>query len=650
LINVDKQTGATIGESVSNRIFLNKERIRYKGRIHEHLDTPGGMHGALVADKLAIYHSGYSRALVPTKLNRNTELLEAAALNDTKEGSQNWVRTKTYLVREYLNAGRSKEAIEALRCILKYMPMLKRLCTFHDEEFINNIYTAIWAAARERGMVSRREIYTKLINMFKTVYTKYPGTAEIDLLYQACFDMKEGTFLKDLAPAVNVASRMFEAHPVAVTYYKDNERVLYEKAALAAWRRSDYTNAMEYSMKSLKSTARHQAWLIAILFTALKGQPSQEIILFLNTMYKTADPQDLDFLITTLQREGFNDVFSYYIKKRMDRDGANGVVRTGDYLSLMLVNQKYDTVVEAAVQSFNAGNKTDSPQYLFFAAVCSGSPVIYETYSEILAPYSHLLNAYYKGEQLETLSDADVSLLWGSYSTIVFAAGFETANRFMSIFRINPVLCFKVKAACCEVNNSYDQLLSEDASKIDKLDFSCRRFLIQAQINADRFDEAYQQIEDFLHAGIMEQDLFHMLLVIAEVAAGEPGAKARSLYERYIAVFDAIIDLNDVVTTGVVIDHDDKTQRPILKKITRVEFDNMLKDEARMPAPPAQLADLWRKAAEVYRQKNIISEAIYCLMRLMAHKSAQKTDIEALSALFKDLKNSDLADYVMTQI
>ena len=648
-INIDKQTGAFIGESVVNRIFLNKERIRYKGRIHEHLDTPGGMNGILIADKLALNHSGYTKTLIAGKLSRNTELLEAAAINDTKEGSQNWVRIQTYLVREYYNAGKTKEAVEALARALRYMPVLKRLCTFHDEEFINNIYSAIWAASKERGMVSRREIYSKLINMFKTVYSKYPGAAEIDLFYEACFDMKERSFLKELAPAVNEASRMLKAHPGAVSYYRDYERFLYEKAALAAWRRCDYVNAMEYSMKALKNTARHQAWLIAILFTALKGQPAQEIIPFINTLYKVADPQDLDFLISTLQREGFNDVYSWYLKKRMDRDGAKGVVRTGDYLSLMLVNQKYDTVVEAAAQSFNAGNKTDSPKYLFWAAVCGGSPAIFETYAQVLAPYAHLLGAYYKREPLTAVSDADAVLLWESYSTIVFAAGFETADRFLSIFRINPVLCFRVKAACCEVNGSYSELLNEDPAKIDKLDFSCRRFLIQAQINAGRFSEAYQQIENFLSAGLMEQDLFHMLLVIAEMAGGEEGAKANGLYDRYINVFDSIIDLNDVVRTGAVIDDGDKVQRLMFKKITKAEFDNMLKDEAQTPAPPV-IVDLWRKAFEVYRQKNISSEAIRCLTRLLAHKSAQKPDVEALSALFKDLKNTDLADYVMTLI
>ena len=649
LINIDKHTGATLGDSVSNRIFLNKERIRYKGRIHEHLDTPGGMKGALVADKLAIYHSGYSRAFIPGKLSRNTELLETVVTHDAKEGSQNWVRIQTYLVREYFNAGQLQKAIESLRNVLKYMPMFKRLCTFHDEEFINNVYTTIWAASKERGMVSRREIYNKLINMFKAVYTKYPGAAEIELFYKACFDMKEERFLKELAPAIDGAARMLKAHPTAVSYYRDYERFIYEKAALAAWRRNDYVNAMEYSMKALKNLARHQAWLAAILLTALKGQPSQEIILFLNTIYKVTDPQDLNFLISVLPREGFNDVYSYYLKKRMDGDSAKGVVRTGDYLCLMLVNQKYETVIEAAVQSFGAGNKTDSPKYLFWAAVCSGSQAIFEAYPQILAPYSHLLGAYYKGEQLAAVSDFDINLLWESYSTVAFAAGFDAADRLLSIFRIKPVLCFKVKASCCEISGTYAQLLNEDETKIDKLDFSCRRFLIQAQINADRFDEAYGQIENFFNADVMEEDLFHMLLVIAEVADGEIGAKARNLYDRYITAFDSIIDLNDVVKTGVVIDDGDKTQRQILKKITKAEFDNMLKDEAQAPAP-AQLMDLWRKAAEIYKQKNIPSEAIRCLMRLMAHKKAQKPDIEALSALFRDLKNSDLADYVMTQM
>ncbi|MCL2688923.1 MAG: glycosyltransferase family 2 protein [Chitinispirillia bacterium] len=557
LINIDKQTGVPFGESVASRIFRNVKRIRYKGRIHEHLDTPKGMNGTLAVNKLAVYHSGYTRATVAQKLSRNIELLEAAALNDFEVGSLDWVRIQTYLVREYYTSVQAKKSIEALRNVLKYAPVLKKLCAHHDDEFICNIYMMIWAASKERGMVSRREIYSKLIRLFKTVYSKYPGTAEIELFYQACFHLNEESFLKDLQPAIDKASRMLKVHPAAVSYYKDYERVIYEKAAVAAWRRRDYTNAMEYSMNALKGLARYQTQVVSILLTVLKGQPAEEIIPFLNTIYDVSNPQDINFLIDTLRRESYNDVYLWYLKKRMDSDGTKGVVRTGDYLSMLFVSQKYDTAAQAAAQSFGAGNKTDSPKYLFWTAVCSAAPAIPEAYRQILTPYSHLLDAYYKGEPLAAISDTDSALLWESYPSIVFAAGFETADRFLSIFKNDPALCFRVKGDYCETNGSYDQLLNEDASKIDKLDLSCRRFLIFAQINADRFDEAYQQIEDFLNADILEQDLFHMLLVIAEAADGETGAKARTLYNRCIKVFDSAVDSNDAHRTGVVIDDGD---------------------------------------------------------------------------------------------
>ena len=66
--NIDKISDCVLNFTVVDRIFKNKKNIYYKCKIHEHLDTPGGIKGCFVANSLGINHSGYSKNLFSQKL------------------------------------------------------------------------------------------------------------------------------------------------------------------------------------------------------------------------------------------------------------------------------------------------------------------------------------------------------------------------------------------------------------------------------------------------------------------------------------------------------------------------------------------------------------------------------------------------------
>ncbi|MDR0307877.1 MAG: glycosyltransferase family 2 protein [Chitinispirillales bacterium] len=643
--NIDMASGDVMNDSVVNRIFANRERIRYKGRVHEHLDTPGGINGVLINNRLGINHSGYSRNIIVNKLHRNIGLLDAG-LKDVTEGSQNWVRLQMYLVRESFHSGQLKKAAEYLANALRYPGMIKRLCKFHNEEFINNIYIAIWVAFKMRNGVSRREIHQKLVVLFKEAYAVYPGAAEIELLYQVFFNLKEDKFLREFPMAVDAASRLLKKNPGAVSYYKEYERILYEKAALAAWRRSDNLKAMEYSLTALKMDIgnKYHSVLFTILLSSLKGQPSQDIILFLNNIYKFTNTADLNFLINETKRDGFNEVYSWYVKKRMDSGG--GSIRMEDYFSLMLVNKAYDLVASNAATLYAAQTEI-AGRFLFLAAVCGASPDIISANNDKFGPYSHILDAYYKGERLPKLSGSDSRILQETYSMIAFAAGFQIADKYLNVFRSDPALCFTIKASYCEQSGRPDQVLNEDMLGIDKMNLPCIKIIIQAMNAMGRYASALSETESIMNAEIIQGDFFHTLLVTAEKADGDIGNKARQLYDRYIALYDDIIDLGDVVNTGVVFDNGGEKRKQAFKKMTRDEFDSLLKVEAQSLATK-ELFELYRKAADIYKQKNVLPEAADCLCRLIAHKKAEKTDLENLAQIFSTLKNNELPQYVLT--
>ena len=231
--------------------------------------------------------------------------------------------------------------------------------------------------------------------------------------------------MKEFEPAVNAAARM---RPSPASYYIDHERTLYELAAHAAWRRGDRLKSMDYSVPALKGRGKHKQGILAILLNVVKGQPPEDVILFFNSIFNISVPGDLDFLIKGTCVDGFLEVHSYYLKKRMD----SGDAYIGDYLRFLLIHKKYDALAPVAAEAHSAGD-TDAALYLFLATVCGASPDGIEPNAGMLEKYTRVLNAYKARERLAEVSEADSSLLQETYNTVAFVAGLETADRYLRI-------------------------------------------------------------------------------------------------------------------------------------------------------------------------------------------------------------------------
>ena len=240
-----------------------------------------------------------------------------------------------------------------------------------------------------------------------------------------------------------------------------------------------------------------------------------------------------------------------------------------------------------------------------------------------------------------------MDLLQETYATVAVAAGLDTADRYLAVFKSRPDLCFLTKAIYCEISGLHDQLLLEDTSMIGRLDLSCRQYVIQSMIATGRHEEALREIEAFLDENYMMPELLHMLLVIAEKAPGDAGAKARHLHKGHVAMHDAVVDLDDVVKTGIVFDDGGKKQIQFFRKMTRDQFDKYLAEETERPVT-RKLLELYRKAADVYKENGLPAEAARCLWRIIAHGHAEKEIFEDLAEIFANLNNTALPNYIRT--
>ena len=77
-INIDEENGGNIiGRDWCLRIFKNVNNLRYRGLIHENITDikTGNLSYVFGNDDLAIYHTGYGKQLIESKLRRNLALI-----------------------------------------------------------------------------------------------------------------------------------------------------------------------------------------------------------------------------------------------------------------------------------------------------------------------------------------------------------------------------------------------------------------------------------------------------------------------------------------------------------------------------------------------------------------------------------------------
>lgn len=79
------------------RIFRRREDLRYRGRIHEHIDKVNGMLQVVYGpQEFSLLHTGYSEVLSPAKSRRNLEILHAAMAEGAWEPVYDYYLTDCY--------------------------------------------------------------------------------------------------------------------------------------------------------------------------------------------------------------------------------------------------------------------------------------------------------------------------------------------------------------------------------------------------------------------------------------------------------------------------------------------------------------------------------------------------------------------------
>lgn len=632
-INNLNDQGAVKTSSTGNRILRKGPDVGFHKRIHEQfLHKNGAMLYSFAAEhKWQLDHCGYVEEIFDSKMSRNIELLEAAVKNAKDPEERHF--QYCYLVREYFQHGDTRKSLESLRLVLAEPDMIRRHCFSYGHGAAPLLYFMLIVARQVRESVSRRELQRKIVDTFRKNLSGYPGTATIDLYFESFFDIKDDQLLAKIGSAIEAARKIPDS---STSFYHEAEAAINNQAAQAAFCRGKLADAMEYAVKSFRHTENQNSQALHVLLSCLRGQSATDIIVFLNSQFDLSNPQRLDFLSAGTRVQGFRDVHAYYLDKRIKAE----IATKGDYLYLLMLYGKYTETVDMAKIIYNEATAETVCQIIFLAAVCSGSERIFLDNRGILSKYEDILEAYFSQKLLMSVTDGHMAILNENYPLIALASGMERADVFSDVFSGQGLFVYTLRTKYCIDNGLFELALSREMP--DKSDYTSNCLVIQALTMVGRIDEAFEKSKQQLDSGRVDELLLRYLSALSERASGALKAESRALYDKYMPLYDKLIDLRDILNTGYIVDDSDKKKAKALKSLTPAQLRKQLLEDKEVPRIIG-LKEICARAAKLFEEKSMLAAAFECYRLALAGGADEAETYADMSRLFEKIGNTQLA-------
>jgi len=626
--------GGNISTSVPlPRIFRKSDNLRYVNNIHEKLIRMDGLHfKTFGAGKWEILHSGYAGKKLEAKSKRNLEFLETLKA----EGEELSTLDTFYLMRENYHLG-NKEALTYLNELLRSK---NKITKFVRESTISTLYffLALNIAYAARNEISRKELSLNVVEHMKKLLPDYPGTAIAELYYMLLFARDERKFMAALGEYEKAEAKR-PAADMQDDYYKLPLQRIYTVAAEAALSRGNKQAAMEYAIKAATChTSKPKDDLSHIFLKAVKGANEAEIILLLNKVLPlTGDDISEDFL-GGLMYENLKNVYLYFFKKQYDA----GVMTKARFLYLKILNGDAKGAAETALENRAEMKEDDFGELFFCAIICAGDHEFFRKNEEHLGRYREIAEAYFENRTLTEPNLENITIYVNGYRNIVFAAGSEVGERFLSLFSGSPSFRLIVKCNYYMGGALYDEFLTEEwYSDESGLSLRAQQMFSRCCILSGQYARALSMFKTMYGQNQMDYDILNGISVIAENAESSVKEDAQSFYIEYSAVLEEITDLMDMVNTGIAFDEFTKKEQRALSALSIKDFkQEMFKSDVVTSAP---LLDIYMASAELYMEKGMYGMAERYLRRLLVSGYKTQETYARLSEVYGKLGNAALA-------
>jgi hypothetical protein len=380
-----------------------------------------------------------------------------------------------------------------------------------------------------------------------------------------------------------------------------------------------------------------------MLLIMVKGQPAEDIVILLSSVMNLTNTTHRNYLLKNLAVDGYQDIFLYVLKKKLQEQEVLGMDEFT--LSRLLIGQ-YASCARDLMQELREENEAAVRRMLLLTVLCAGDEAraIFDEHRENLAAHARVAEAFLDGRTLAMNEGDELATLGTLYPLVAFAAGMETAERYLRVFGSGyAATLYRIKADYCLQAGCYEQLLAQSMEGIPEDDLECYEKYARACVHTRRYRQAYDCIVGYLAQGVVLKSFLQLLYAIAKCCE-EPFAKeAGRLYETYTALFDEAIERWDVVRTEVVFDDVPEDEKKRLSTITPEDYDEMIRLAEREPNAPNLLDASW-EAAPIYLEKGMPNMAERCLRRVVAKGRHAREGFDHLASLFEGFGNVAVAE------
>ncbi len=428
------------------RVFKKDKNIRFERPIHEVLfdKVKNEPLPSLYTELFVINHSGYMRKVLANKAKRNKMLLDKTfALGKSSPIDY------FYGLRENLNIN-----VEMADYFYK---LISSISDYREKISLYNIGPALDDNMLKLvNKLPNRYSFEERLELLKSSQTLFPENPIFKYYeYNMFYNVNRKRAICALKEALKLSEDFEKKHPDSVNSFyskaSDSFLILGEYELLTG----DKMKALDYFVNSIKADYSNVRSLIGILYI-VGTQKSEEIVLFLNSIYNTEDKEILKFLQENLRITKFHDTFLYYFVKYNKK--FNEV--DSSFFTSRLLTEKFDEVIDLYMNVFNESKDLRALVFVSTAIIVGNRKEKYINLAgNILPNFSKIINAYFSGENPIYVSENEYQTVLDIFKEIAFLASDETILKYINSFEVeNDKLWY-------DVINYYFNCYSYDMAK-----------------------------------------------------------------------------------------------------------------------------------------------------------------------------------------
>jgi tetratricopeptide (TPR) repeat protein len=579
---------------------------------------------SIYTDKVIINHSGYGKNIIKNKINRNKSLLE----QNYAEGKSE-VLDYFYLARENLQAD-PKYAKQFMDMLYSsdYQKVLDNInignSLYELEIKLSNSLSKEYSFEERETIIKRAE--EKDVGNPIYQYYKYS-------LYKD-YDNKKAK--EALEKSIELDKEYENKNKGQTSSFYKKKSDVFLQLGNQALTLNDNIKAMDYYVKSIATKVKEPGALKGLMYI-ISNESSEDIIIFLNSLFNMNSEEDLRFIVENLRLTLYHPIFLYYFvkwNKKFDKIDFS-------FFTSRLLTGNFEEIARVYMEIFLAGNDEKAIIAVIAAIIAGNCDKLYEEYKfSIPGKFGKILSAFFKEEELSDITNTDIEIFTLIFREIAYIANEQIIDRLKSIFKNKIDKVYNIVAEYYFFNNSYNLaareceklIQSESDENYLNLFYSILGF---SYFKLNKFEEAKKYLEKAIDAGDLKKYVAEVYEYIIENT--ESTLEEKNKIKNYNEILNKWNKSKKLILN-------EKIKDELLTVMTRDKFEDEIENR-KGNILELYLEDFYNFAVKNLELENFNLAASYFIDAIKYNYKEKALCYYRLGEVYNKLKNIDMSQY-----